>query len=130
MKTNTTALEAVLTARDEDVRDVKSLDFFSFVYNGIEVAYHGRHYGYASPVGSGYHDEEFGAWTFEEMLDCKLDLTGRTRGRAGGHGELPPVHGAGGALREDLREALQTLTRPQTAKKAPPMGGGGATRGI
>ena len=78
MKTNTTALEAVLTARDEDVRNVKSLDFFSFVYNGIEIAYHGRYYGYASPVGSGYHDEEFGAWTFEEMLDCKLDLTGKT----------------------------------------------------
>ena len=24
------------------------------------------------------NDEEFGAWTFEEMLDCKLDLTGKT----------------------------------------------------
>jgi hypothetical protein len=78
MRTKTTALEAVMAARNEDVRDVKSLDYFSFVYNGIEVSYHGRYYGYASPIGSGYHDEEFGARTFEEMLDCKLDLTGKT----------------------------------------------------
>ncbi|MBQ9725938.1 MAG: hypothetical protein IJV65_00345 [Kiritimatiellae bacterium] len=78
MKPNTTALDAVLTARDEDIRDVKSLDFFSFAYNGIEVSYHGRYYGYASPVGSGYHDEEFGAYTFDEMLDCRIGQTGKT----------------------------------------------------
>lgn len=78
MKTNTTALDAVLTARNEDIGDVKSLNFFWFVYNNVEVAYLGRFFGHAHPVTDEDDEEEFGAWTFEEMLDCKLDLTGKT----------------------------------------------------
>ena len=78
MKTNTTALDAVLTARNEDESNIKSLNFFWFVYNNVEVAYLGRFFGHAHPVTDEDDEEEFGAWTFEEMLDCKLDLTGKT----------------------------------------------------
>ncbi len=78
MNTTNSALDAVMAAHREDIKNVKSLNFFWFVYNGIEVAYLGRHFGHAHPADDENDEEEFGAWTFEEMLDCKLDLTGKT----------------------------------------------------
>ena len=73
-----TALEAVLAAKHEDESDIKSLNFFWFVYNNVEVVYLGRFFGHTHPMNDENDEEEFGAWTFEEMLECKLDLTGKT----------------------------------------------------
>ncbi len=78
MKTHRTALDAVLAAWDEDRRKIKSLDYFSFRYGGIEVSFNGLYYGYARHAGAGHDEEEFGAWSFGEFLDCRPELTGKT----------------------------------------------------
>ena len=78
MKTTRTALDALLRARREDVENIKSLDYFSFSSNGIEIDYHGRYFGYFKRQDAKHYEGEFGASTFEEMLDCKIDLTGKT----------------------------------------------------
>lgn len=78
VKTSCTALDVVLTAWDEDRRHIKSLDFFSFRYGEIEVSFNGQYYGYARHAGAGHDEEEFGAWSFGELLDCRPDLTGKT----------------------------------------------------
>ena len=78
MKTTNTALDALLQARREDVGDIKSLDFFSFSSHGIDVDYHGRYFGYFKRHDAKHYEGEFGASSFDGMLDCRIDLTGKT----------------------------------------------------
>lgn len=71
------AFEVIRAAIDLEEHGKKHLTFFKFTFNGIEVEYWGRHYGYAChPDG---HDEyEFGGDTFDEMLADVIPQTGKS----------------------------------------------------
>ena len=69
-----TALDIVLAAIDVDLREKKLLERFSFVFEGREVEYQGRYYGYIYAPDGG-EESEWGGDSFREMLSDVVSST-------------------------------------------------------
>ncbi|MCQ2380043.1 MAG: hypothetical protein MJ025_03870 [Victivallaceae bacterium] len=112
------ALQVLFEAIEKDKAQTEFITDFSFVYDGIEIQYYGRYYGYASRPGK-TEEYEFAGDDYDSMLDCVIPFTGKSirvmmeeldekdlqlnvyvmgsykdpeEGTAGGGGDAKPVH--------------------------------------